>query len=141
MSTEMVELGDVVKVDRTTATDDACQTLPFVGLEHIEKDTGTFVSEYRPVPESLLAIKFRFTPQHVLYGKLRPNLNKVVLPRFNGVCTTEILPLIPKNGAIDTTYLYFLLQSPRFVAWATHSVSGANLPRLCRAIQHQLRTN
>jgi type I restriction enzyme, S subunit len=130
MSTEMVEFGDVVKVDRTTASDDACQTLPFVGLEHIEKDTGAFVPEYRPVPESLLATKFRFTPEHVLYGKLRPNLNKVVLPRFDGVCTTEILPLIPKNGAIDTTYLYFLLQSPHFVAWATHSVSGANLPRL-----------
>ena len=130
MSTEMVELGDVVKVDRTTASDDACQRLPFVGLEHIEKNTGTFVPDYRRAPEILLATKFRFTPQHVLYGKLRPNLNKVLFPRFDGVCTTEILPLIPRNGEIDTTYLYFLLQSPRFVAWATHSVSGANLPRL-----------
>jgi type I restriction enzyme S subunit len=130
MSAELVELGDVVKVDRTAATEEACLKLPFVGLEHIEKDTGAFVSGYRPVPESLLATKFRFTPQHVLYGKLRPNLNKVLIPRFDGVCTTEILPLLPKNGAIDTTYLYFLLQSPRFVAWATHSVSGANLPRL-----------
>ncbi len=130
MTTEMIELGDVVKVDRTPATDDACRILPFVGLEHIEKDTGTFVSDYRRVPEALLATKFRFTSQHVLYSKLRPNLNKVLFPRFDGVCTTEMLPLIPKNAAIDTTYLYFLLQSPSFVTWATHSVSGANLPRL-----------
>jgi type I restriction enzyme S subunit len=78
----------------------------------------------------LLATKFRFTPRHVLYGKLRPYLNKTTLPDFDGVCTTEILPLLPKPQTLDRGYLYGALLSQRFVKWATNSVSGANLPRL-----------
>jgi type I restriction enzyme, S subunit len=125
-----LELGEVLKIDRAAASHEECGSLPYIGLEHIEKDTGTFVSEYRRIPETLLATKFRFTPHHVLYGKLRPYLNKVVRPNFDGVCTTEILPLRPNEAFLDSEYLYFLLQSPRFVKWATHNASGANLPRL-----------
>jgi type I restriction enzyme S subunit len=130
MRAEFTELGDVVKIDRATASHEECRSLPYVGLEHIEKDIGAFVPQYRRVSETLLATKFRFTPRHVLYGKLRPNLNKVIHPKFDGVCTTEILPLLPVDDVLDAGYLYFLLQSPHFVMWATHRVSGANLPRL-----------
>ena len=123
-------LGRVIKIDRTAASQEECRTLPYVGLEHIEKETGRLVDDYRPRPETLLATKFKFTPRHVLYGKLRPYLNKVVLPTFSGVCTTEILPLLADPAKIERDYLYFLLLSCRFVKWASASVSGANLPRL-----------
>src|SRR5207248_1758292 len=52
------------------------------------------------------------------------------LPDFEGVCTTEILPLLPHPETLDRGYLYGALLSKRFVKWATSSVSGANLPRL-----------
>lgn len=104
--------------------------MPYVGLEHIEKNTGHFTSDFRRAPEILLATKYRFTPCHVLYGKLRPNLNKTTLPDFDGVCTTEILPLLPQPQMLDRGYLYSALLSQRFVRWASNSVSGANLPRL-----------
>lgn len=121
---------EVVKIDRTAATDEECVMLPYVGLEHIEKDTGHFVVGFKPHPETLLASKFRFTSKHVLYGKLRPYLNKVVLPAFDGVCTTEILPLQPIERKLDRVYLWAILQSPTFLAWASSNLSGANLPRL-----------
>jgi type I restriction enzyme S subunit len=117
-------------IDRVAASEAECRALPYVGLEHIEKGAGNFAADFRCLPETLLATKFRFTPQHVLYGKLRPNLNKVVLPDFDGVCTTEIFPLLPKTQALDRGYLYGVLLSHRFVKWASNSVSGANLPRL-----------
>ncbi len=78
----------------------------------------------------MLATKFRFTPKHILYGKLRPYLNKVALPNFHGVCTTEILPVLPDERKVDRRYLYALLLSPNFVKWASANVSGANLPRI-----------
>ena len=78
----------------------------------------------------MLATNFRFTTQHVLYGKLRPYLNKVLLPSFDGVCTTEILPLLPVEGKIVREYLWVYLMSKSFVDWASSSVAGANLPRL-----------
>ena len=59
-----------------------------------------------------------------------PTYNKVALPDFDGVCTTEILPLLPDEHLIDRGYLYSLLLSSKFVKWASANVSGANLPRL-----------
>jgi type I restriction enzyme, S subunit len=117
-------------IDRATASEAECRALPYVGLEHIEKGVGNFTADFRRHPETLLATKFRFTPLHVLYGKLRPNLNKVALPDFDGVCTTEIFPLLPKPQTLDRRYLYAVLLSQRFVKWASNSVAGANLPRL-----------
>jgi type I restriction enzyme S subunit len=54
----------------------------------------------------------------------------VVLPDFDGVCTTEIFPLLPEPKTLDRGYLYAVLLSRHFVKWASNSVSGANLPRL-----------
>lgn len=129
-----VSLGEVVRIDRTPATDADCRSLPYVGLEHIEKDTGRFASDYDGSVADMLATQFRFTSRHVLYGKLRPYLNKVALPNFDGVCTTEILPLLPKPEKLDRTYLWAMLLSPKFVEWASSNVSGANLPRLAPSL-------
>lgn len=125
-----VPLGDVARIDRRMASAADCASLPFVGLEHIEKDHGRFIDAYRHAAETLEAAKFRFGPEHVLYGKLRPYLNKVAKPEFHGVCTTEILPLLPNSDRLLRTFLYAVLLSRPFVAWASQSVSGANLPRL-----------
>jgi len=117
-------------IDRATASEAECRTLPYVGLEHIEKGAGSFTADFRCQPETLLATRFRFTPLHVLYGKLRPYLNKVALPDFDGVYTTEIFPLLPKPQRLDRRYLHAMLLSQHFVKWASNSVAGANLPRL-----------
>lgn len=134
MKTERVPLASVAVIDRQAATDAECQTLPYVGLEHIEKDRGEFAPDYRPSPEPRLALKYRFTSDHLLYGKLRPYLNKVALPTFDGVCTTEILPIRVDPAALDKGFLFAVLMSPAFVAWASHMVAGANLPRLSPAM-------
>ena len=130
MSFRNVQLGEVARIDRRAASTAECLTLPFVGLEHVESHTGNFSRDFVRKPEALLATKFRFGPKHVLYGKLRPYLNKVALPDFEGVCTTEILPLLPNAAELDRGFLYGLLLSPPFVRWASLRVSGANLPRL-----------
>jgi len=125
-----VEFGEVAEIDRTVASEEECKTLAYVGLEHIKKETGRFAPEFAHAPEMLLASKFKFTPRHILYGKLRPYLNKVVRPTFDGVCSTDILPILPDETQLDRTYLWAIFLSPKFVAWASANVSGANLPRL-----------
>jgi type I restriction enzyme S subunit len=125
-----VALGKVANIDRTVANSGECLSLPYVGLEHVEKESGHFADGFVPTPLNMLATNFRFTPKHVLYGKLRPYLNKVVLPNFDGVCTTEILPILPNEENLDRTFLWAVLLSPTFVNWATSQISGANLPRL-----------
>ena len=52
--------------------------------------------------------KFDFTDRHILFGKLRPYLAKVALPNFNGVCSTDILPILP-GEEVDRRYLCWFL--------------------------------
>ena len=71
-----------------------------------------------------------FDTRHVLYSKLRPNLNKVVLPDERGIATTELVPLLPDPSRCDRAYLAHYLRSPRFARWATARTAGAKMPRL-----------
>jgi type I restriction enzyme S subunit len=108
-------LSQVAKIDRVPANDEERRRLPYVGLDDIAPEIGRFSEDFKKRPETMLAVKFRFTPQHILYGKLRPYLNKVAIPDFEGVCTTEILPILPDAGTVDQRYLHGLLSAPQFV--------------------------
>jgi type I restriction enzyme S subunit len=109
----------------------------FVGLENIESG-GRFV-DVRPVESGELASsKFAFTSRHVLYGKLRPYLAKIARPNFEGICSTDILPVLP-GPELDRGYLSWLLLTPEMVSLATSRATGANLPRLSPSALAEMR--
>ncbi len=58
----------------------------------------------------------------ILYGKLRPYLNKVYIAEFDGIASTEILPMIV-DDCIVTDYLALFLRSDKFVDQANNSIS------------------
>jgi type I restriction enzyme S subunit len=66
--------------------------------------------------------------EHVLYGKLRPYLNKVALPDFEGKCSTEIIPL-RVSPTVERTYLAYFLRSPQTVSQITARTAGSRMPR------------
>lgn len=101
----------------------------YVGLEQVESQTGRIgaVSDTEADTE-VASSTFAFDSRHVLYGKLRPYLNKVALPDFAGRCTTEIIPLLPTD-AVTRDYLWLLLRSPRVVSAAVRSSVGSRMPR------------
>src|ERR1035441_865209 len=74
-------LGEVCVVDKCQGSH---KNLPYVGLEHIESHTGRFLGSTEPV--GVKSSTFKFSPEHVLYGRLRPYLNKVMVPDFTGHC-------------------------------------------------------
>jgi type I restriction enzyme S subunit len=124
-----VALQDVATIERDIVEPSRIRagTL-YVGLENIESG-GRFVN-VRPVESGELASsKFAFTPRHVLYGKLRPYLAKIARPDFDGICSTDILPVLP-GSSLDRSYLSWLLLTPEMVALAASRATGANLPRL-----------
>jgi len=84
--------------------------------------------ELSKTPETPLANSFRFSPEHVLYGKLRPYLNKVAVPDFEGKCSTEIIPLLP-NSDIEREYLAYFLRSGHVVDLISSRTAGARMPR------------
>ena len=102
----------------------------YVGLEDIKSGTGLIVRDPVSVqePRDVASTTFAFDQRHVLYGKLRPYLNKVALPDFFGRCSTEIIPLIP-TGLVSRDYLWLLLRSNKVIEAAMRSAVGSRMPR------------
>ncbi|MCE4619393.1 MAG: restriction endonuclease subunit S [Desulfurococcales archaeon] len=129
---QVVKLGDVAKIDTKAVTPKPGVKYYYIGLEDIESDTGRLLKH----PEDLIdgseirSTKYYFTANHVLYGKLRPYLNKVTLPPRDGICSTDILPILPNTRAILREYLAYVLLHPRFVSYATARMRGTNHPRV-----------
>ena len=124
------ELGEICRPDRIVInrSDHDYATMAYLGLEHIEPTTGRILVEEQDAQESdSKSTNFRFTTDHVLYGKLRPYLNKVALPEFSGRCTTEIIPLMPIS--VERRWLAWLLRRQEVVDHAMHGKTGSRMPR------------
>lgn len=125
----MVPLGEVATIERATVDPTTLDPeTPYLGLEHLERG-GRITGSATVGSADLRSTKFRFDPNHVLYGKLRPNLAKVSRPHFAGVCSTDILPIRPGQN-LDRGYLAHYLLLPSMTDYAATRTSGANLPRL-----------
>ena len=124
-----VRLGDVVEIDRNgvdpTRLDPSAQ---YLGLEQLDAE-GRMAWGDSVESSGVKSTKFRFTSKHILFGKLRPYLRKVAKPDRNGVCSTDILPLLPRKG-FDRDFLFHLLRTDDIIHRATQACAGANLPRL-----------
>ncbi len=125
------ELGELADVEREIVLPDAIRTDDaYVGLEDIESNSGRICTYKAAKDANLKSSKFRFHRNHILYGKLRPYLNKVALPKQDGICSTDILPIKPKDNVADRLFLAYLMRSHYFSKTATERSSGANLPRI-----------
>ena len=120
-------LGDIAPVCQGMVADsNQCWLL---NLDVVESNTGKIL-EYVYVDHSQIgASTVSFDKMNVLYSKLRPYLNKVVLPDRAGYATSEMLPLRPNEQVITREYLTYFLRSPHFVKYINGKTSGAKMPR------------
>ena len=120
-------LGDIAPVKQGIVPDSDQYWL--LNLDAVESNTGNIL-EYVYVDYSQIgASTVSFNQQNVLYSKLRPYLNKVVLPDRAGYATSEMLPLMPNEKVITREYLTFFLRSSHFVEYINRKTSGAKMPR------------
>ena len=125
----MAKLGEVCKVSPSTKNIER-QGAWLLNLDMVEQQTGRVI-EYKYVGEDdLNGSIIQFDTENVLYSKLRPNLNKVVLPPKDGFSTSELLPLRPDASVLNKDYLAAFLRSDSFVTWAVSKTAGAKMPRL-----------
>ena len=139
---QICRMKDIAEIDRQNISPEELKNkrYTYIGLEHIEKETGRILIDPNNQNDvDLKSNKFLFTNRHVLYGKLRPYLNKVALPNFEGVCSTDIFPLLPKDGISNRFFLKTLMSTPYFVNIASSQSSGANLPRIGTAALENIK--
>ena len=99
---------------------------PYVALEHIPNGGGRLLGA--AVAGVATSHKTRFRAGDTLFGKLRPNLRKVVRADFDGVCSTDIIAVGPKSGN-DPAFLYQLLASSVVYRHVMGDITGTKMPR------------
>ncbi|WP_345812580.1 restriction endonuclease subunit S [Paraburkholderia sp. PREW-6R] len=122
---EVVDYGTTLKAEPDEISGDEW----VLELEDIEKGNSRIVGRFSFADRKSKSTKNRFSKGDVLYGKLRPYLNKVVLADSDGLCTTEIVP-IKQTTAVENRYVFHWLKGPRFLNYAASISHGLNMPRL-----------
>jgi len=128
---EWVRLGEVANYNgrKNINSDEILPETWLLDLEDIEKDTSRIIYCAKYSERQSKSTKSTFKEGDVLYGKLRPYLNKVVVADAEGVCTTEIVPIVPIGG-IDSHFLKWLLKRPSFLDHVNTLMYGVKMPRL-----------
>jgi len=128
---EMVELGEVLeKVNNNINPQEFEGDVFYIGLENIEQNSGTLAGNIVSQFSDIKSSKTKFIIGDILYGKLRPNLNKVHLATFNGICSTDIFVLREKKGISSSKFYSNYLRSEKFNTEVLNGLKGAQLPRV-----------
>jgi type I restriction enzyme S subunit len=93
----------------------------FIGMDHVEAHTTKILGG---VPASSVeSAAAQFYKGDVLYGRLRPYLNKVAIPSFNGLASAEFI-VFPDTELVRSDFLKHRLNASDFVSFASHLNEG-----------------
>ncbi len=123
-------ISSIMKINNQTIIPNDDEIYNYVGLENIESNSGKLVDYMPSIGKNIKSSKVHFKKGMVLYGKLRPYLNKVWIADFDGIATTEILPFFPIKNNLNMQYVKYYFLSPKYLAKVMNNCSGARMPRL-----------
>ena len=136
--------GDIVRNDKSWTTEIITKVCPIkqydgritecdgkiwlLNLDLVESNTGVILDKYYVAKTEIGNSTITFSEDNVLYSKLRPYLNKVVVPDGNGYATSELIPFYPLSQ-VNKYYLAYALRSESFVTLINSKAGGAKMPR------------
>lgn len=119
-------IGDIADTTRQRTNPQNYPNLKFIGMENVEAHTMRLLGT---VPASeMVSNAEHFYSGDVLYGRMRPYLNKVYQPDFEGLCSGEFI-IFRRTPEIDNSYLQYFLNSWAFVSFTSHLTEG-DRPRI-----------
>jgi len=120
-------LGDIADNPRRSVKPDVVPpTMPYVGLEHMPRRCIALDTWARA--DEVASGKSRFKEDEILFGKLRPYFHKVGIAPVDGVCSTDILVIVPKCAEWHS-YVLLLVSSKAFVDYTDARSAGTKMPR------------
>lgn len=114
-------LSDVAGVVRRRVKPQDHPELPFIGMDNIEAHTMRLLGTVPSTTMKSASVHFR--PGDVLYGRLRPYLNKVIVTDFEGLASAEFIPLTTPEG-VAPKFIQYRLNAADFVSYASHLDEG-----------------
>jgi len=130
VSWPLARLGDVAPAKPVKHAFSETEGVWTLNLDQVEAETGKVFKKVVMPLSSAGSSTHGFDERHVLYSKLRPYLNKVILPDDRGLATTELVPMLPDAERLNREYLAYYLRSKSFVDWVSAQVAGAKMPRV-----------
>ena len=126
-----VKLGDITNYGKcsTCSVDDIHKESWILELEDIEKDTGRVLVRHSKAERVIKGARHSFYAGNILYSKLRTYLNKVLVAKEDGFCTTEIIP-IECCDSVHPDYICNILRSKYFLDYTAQCGYGVKMPRL-----------
>lgn len=100
-----------------------------IGPENIEKDTGKIENVRSASELGLISGKFYFDSSSIVYSKIRPNLNKVCVPDFEGICSADCYSIKARDN-VDKNYLFTLMLSHQFYKRAVSCSMRTGMPKI-----------
>lgn len=124
---------EFAKIDAQMTSDfDSYSEYPHIGIESIQQNTGHILN-YKTVKEDAVKSgKYVFTSKHIIYSKIRPNLNKVATPDFDGLCSADAYPILPKFKVVRKEFLAFILRSSIFLDYIIPFSRRTGMPKVNR---------
>ena len=132
---KIISLTDIAYELRNLYEPRLSESLPYVGLEHIQPYTLNLSGLGDSTDAK--STKKRFRRNDILFGTLRPYFRKVVRAKHDGVCSTDI-SVIRAKDSIDTGFIFYLIASQPFIDYATATASGTRMPRAKWSILNQM---
>lgn len=119
---------DEVAIIKSNLVDPAeYQDYPHIAPDNIEKKTGVLLEYHTIAEDGVKSGKHRFYPGQILYSKIRPNLSKVVVVDFDGLCSADMYPI---EAIGDTKCLWYFMLSENFLEQASSAGSRSVLPKI-----------
>ncbi len=131
---ELKTLGEIVDVasGQVDPTEPPYCDMPHIGGENIESQTGNLQGVRTARELGLISGKYLFDGRDILYSKIRPTLNKVATPEFEGICSADIYPIRPSNQNLLRQYLVYLLRSDSFIEYTAKHSDRSKIPKVNR---------
>ena len=130
-SWQWTRLGEVAEVVRSQIDPQraSASSFNYLSIENVESNSGDLVNFSPTAGKKIKSTKIQFTTRDLLYSKLRPYLNKVHVPTFDGISATDLIPIRPFDG-VSREYLAYFLRTRFVVDYANQRTRGIQLPRI-----------
>ncbi len=99
---------------------------PYIGLDHMPRKSIALSAW--DAAAGLASGKFLFKQGDILFGKLRPYFHKVGVAPLDGVCSTDIVVVLPKSQ-LWLGFLLGHLSSSSFIDYTDATATGTRMPR------------
>ena len=128
----MVELREVCSLGGTITTD-VDLSLPYLGADSIESNTGKLLKADTAQAQGVNGPVYKFAGERLLYSKIRPYLNKLTVVDLCGYCSSDMYPLLPNHSKVQITYLAAYMLSEVFNERIRGYYERASIPKINRS--------